>query len=477
MGQRILAVCLSIAVQQPSPPTFGLSSLERAGGWVSLSEETARAGWGELAAGWSLQAGVLRRAPGATEYATWDAVLAEFEMDFEWREDPAADGLWRSGRVVLQRDGSALALLGDQRFEHDPNTGMPSFEAGPVELTPAQIRPGWRLALRPGASALELRAVKLRDRGLPLGKRVSLFDGATLAGWKSLGDARFSVVDGELRGEVGGGSQSFLRTEQSFGDFVLELELRNEAPGNSGVQVRSHETENARLRGYQIEVDPLARAWSGGLYDEARRGWLDDLSDNPLGRAAFKPGAWNRYRIECIGPWIRAWVNDVPTADYLDAMDFEGVIGLQVHSGKDTRMRWRNLQLVELGRTDWAEAMLEQEPVPRAPLQRLRSRLPEAGGTLRLRLQCQDAGAPQTASLTLRGADWQAQVPCSFAAAAAHEIVLHCYPPRLAIEVDGLRLPQAALAPRASDGKTSIEFELECPLALMPAGLPQIARR
>lgn len=189
----------------------------------------------------------------------------------------------------------------------------------------------------------------------PAPREQPLFDGATLAGWRELGDARWSVDDGCILGEVGGGAQSFLVSERRFGDFVLELELRNELPGNSGVQVRSAVRDDGRLQGYQIEVDPSPRAWSGGLYDEARRGWLDDLADDPAARAAFRPGEWNRYRIECRGAWIRAWVNGVPTADHLDALDLAGHVALQVHSGDDTRMRWRKLRLTDLGESVWRD--------------------------------------------------------------------------------------------------------------------------
>ncbi|MAE28616.1 MAG: arylsulfatase [Planctomycetes bacterium] len=184
-------------------------------------------------------------------------------------------------------------------------------------------------------------------------REVSIFNGTDLAGWRELGDAHFSVEDGEILGKVGGGRQSFLVTEGSFADFRLELELKAVGPGNSGVQVRSHQRPSGQLYGYQIEVDPSPRSWSGGLYDEGRRAWLDDLADNPAGRAAFEPGQWNSYRIECIGNRIRAWVNGVATADFIDGgeeADAEGFIGLQVHSGNDCHMRWRNLRLLELER-------------------------------------------------------------------------------------------------------------------------------
>ena len=180
-----------------------------------------------------------------------------------------------------------------------------------------------------------------------------LFDGQTLAGWKAVGDARWTVADGVLQGAADGGRQSFLITEREYGDFSLELEVKIAAPGNSGVQLRSRLGEDGRLRGYQIEVDPSARAWSGGLYDEGRRGWLQNLEGRERQRQAFQPGAWNRYRIECRGVWIRSFVNDVPVADYLDAADLSGIIGLQVHSGKDTVVQWRNLRILDHGQRSW----------------------------------------------------------------------------------------------------------------------------
>ena len=67
--------------------------------------------------------------------------------------------------------------------------------------------------------------------------------------------------------------------------------------------------------GERPEIDPADRGWSGGIYDEGRRGWLNDLSTNPAARYAFKQNDWNHYRIEAIGDRIRTFVNGVPAAD------------------------------------------------------------------------------------------------------------------------------------------------------------------
>ena len=41
-----------------------------------------------------------------------------------------------------------------------------------------------------------------------------------------------------------------------------------------------------------LEIDPDTkrnRMWTAGIYDEGRRGWLNDLSKNEAARKAFKP--------------------------------------------------------------------------------------------------------------------------------------------------------------------------------------------
>ncbi len=126
---------------------------------------------------------------------------------------------------------------------------------------------------------------------------------------------------------------------------------------NSGVMIRAlsiPEYRQSRVHGYQVEIDPSSRAWTGGIYDEARRGWLYDLRHNEAARNAFKHGEWNKLHIEAIGNSIRTWLNGVPCANLVDAMTAEGFIGLQVHSRKESgiQVRWRNIRILDLGTTN-----------------------------------------------------------------------------------------------------------------------------
>ncbi len=128
--------------------------------------------------------------------------------------------------------------------------------------------------------------------------------------------------------------------------------MKLDVPGNSGIQLRSHEREkDGRVFGYQCEIDPSPRAWSGGIYDESRRGWLKNLKDNEAGRKAFKLKDWNQFVIKAEGPSIKTWINGVPCADLSDKADADGFIALQVHSGKKGQIRWRNVRIKELGKS------------------------------------------------------------------------------------------------------------------------------
>lgn len=187
----------------------------------------------------------------------------------------------------------------------------------------------------------------------------SLFNGKDLTGWHQLnGRAEYKVEKGEIVGTtVANTPNSFLATDKEYGDFILELDLLVANEMNSGIQFRSiskSEIMNGRVHGYQCEVDPSARAWSGGIYDEARRGWLYTGELNPSAKSAFKLGKWNHYRIECIGNNIRTWLNGIPVAWVIDDMTPSGLIALQVHAidAKDQpgkQIRWKNIRIKTTG--------------------------------------------------------------------------------------------------------------------------------
>jgi len=183
-----------------------------------------------------------------------------------------------------------------------------------------------------------------------------LFDGKTLKGWMQLGGkAKYHVEDNAIVGTtVSNTPNSFLCTKKIYQDFILELEFKVDPQLNSGIQIRSNSYpfyQKGRVHGYQVEIDPSERAWSCGIYDESRRGWLNDLKENEPARKAFKQNEWNHYRVEARGDSIKTWINGVPAADLEDTMTRSGFIALQVHGTQikePMEIRWRNIRLEDV---------------------------------------------------------------------------------------------------------------------------------
>ena len=191
-----------------------------------------------------------------------------------------------------------------------------------------------------------------------------LFNGKDLSGFRQLnGKAKYVVEHGEIVGTtVLNEPNSFLATNKEYADFIFEVDFKVNDQMNSGVQFRSEMNSPSdkcnvtdkkipeRVHGYQMEIDPSDRSWSGGIYDEARRDWLYTLENNTAAKKAFKHNDWNHYRIECIGNDIRTWVNGVTCAHLVDDMTASGFIALQVHAVSDAKnvgeeIRWKNIRI------------------------------------------------------------------------------------------------------------------------------------
>jgi hypothetical protein len=179
----------------------------------------------------------------------------------------------------------------------------------------------------------------------------------SLEGWSVRGGkASFTVAGQEVVGRsVLGSANSFLITDATFDDFILEYDAKVDPRLNSGVMVRAERRPDYRdgvVFGYQVEIDSSARAWSGGIYDEQRREWLNTLARNAQARAAFKVGEWNHFRVEALGNRIRTFVNGVAAANLIDDMTPRGFIGLQVHCVDEgpklagLEARFRNIRIL-----------------------------------------------------------------------------------------------------------------------------------
>ena len=183
-----------------------------------------------------------------------------------------------------------------------------------------------------------------------------LFNGKNLSGWEiKNGTAKYTIEGDAIVGTSRTGTpNTFLCTKKKYSDFIFEVEVLVSPGLNSGIQFRSNSIKsyrNGRVHGYQSELDTSERAWTGGIYDEGRRGWLYPLTMNKNGSGAFRNGYWNKVRIEAIGNSIKTFVNGIQCSNLVDDMTSEGFIALQVHSikGKELEgktIKWKNIRIV-----------------------------------------------------------------------------------------------------------------------------------
>lgn len=175
----------------------------------------------------------------------------------------------------------------------------------------------------------------------------SLFNGKNISGWQIHGTEKWYVENGELICESGPDKEyGYLSTLKSYKDFVLKLEFKQEANGNSGVFFRSS-VNGTIIKGWQVEVAPIGQH-TGGIYESYGRGWL--IKPVPEKEKYLKMGAWNRLKIQVIGNKVTTFLNGHEMIQLQDdkIAAGEGGIALQIHSGGGIKVRWRNLKIKEL---------------------------------------------------------------------------------------------------------------------------------
>lgn len=176
---------------------------------------------------------------------------------------------------------------------------------------------------------------------------VSLFNGRDLSGWEIYGTEKWYVEDGLLICESGPDEEyGYLATNNTYKDFELTLEFKQQADGNSGVFFRSS-IEGTKITGWQAEVAPPGHN-SGGIYESYGRGWL--IKPDPEKDKALKMGDWNTMKIKAVGDKVTTWLNDQMMVEIEDAKigEAEGSIALQIHSGGGIKVLWRNINIKEL---------------------------------------------------------------------------------------------------------------------------------
>ena len=178
-------------------------------------------------------------------------------------------------------------------------------------------------------------------------QKKELFNGKNLEGWTVYGTEKWYVEDGLLICESGPDAQyGYLATDKHYKNFILDLDFKQEADGNSGVFIRST-VDGTTVSGWQVEVAPPGH-FTGGIYESYGRKWLikPDLEKDK----ALKFGEWNHMKIKVDGKYVTAWLNGTEMVSLKDRIigRGKGSILLQIHDGGGIKVKWKNIEIEEL---------------------------------------------------------------------------------------------------------------------------------
>jgi len=178
-------------------------------------------------------------------------------------------------------------------------------------------------------------------------QKTSLFNGFDLEGWNIHGTEKWYVEAGVLICESGPKEEyGYLSTDKFYDDFILTLEFKQEANGNSGVFFRST-LDGTKISGWQVEVAPPNHD-TGGIYESYGRGWL--IKPDAKKDKVLKMGEWNKMKIRIVGEKVTTWLNGKKMV-YLSDEKIgagKGAIALQIHDGGGIKVMWRNINIKTL---------------------------------------------------------------------------------------------------------------------------------
>ena len=180
-------------------------------------------------------------------------------------------------------------------------------------------------------------------------KKVSLFNGKDLTGWTIHGTEKWFVDDSNyLVCQSGPDKQyGYLSTNKDYKNFILRLQFKQDADGNSGVFFRSHIPEGVTISGWQAEVAPPGMH-TGGIYESYGRGWL--IQPKAEDEKYLKMGEWNEYKLKADGDEVTTWLNGHQMCTLNDEKigAGDGFIALQIHEGGGIKVKWKKIEIEEL---------------------------------------------------------------------------------------------------------------------------------
>jgi len=180
---------------------------------------------------------------------------------------------------------------------------------------------------------------------------VKLFNGTDLTGWVEVGKEKWTVEEGDIKGEATSKAYGYLQTDKEYKDFHLSLKFKCVGNGNSGVFFHTAFKPGTPdiTRGLQFEVDCTIGQHTGGIYGDGR-GWIVwPSSENELN---VRKGDWNEYTLKVEGNHYVSRLNGIVMVDFTDPnpKSFDGPIALQLHSGGQGNMRFKDIWIRDLSK-------------------------------------------------------------------------------------------------------------------------------
>jgi hypothetical protein len=267
----------------------------------------------------------------------------------EWNEarillDGARLEHWLNGRRVV-----ATTMAGD---DWQKLVAASKFRSMPGFAREAR----GRICLQDHGDDVWFRNVRVRELRKPADE-ITLFDGKSLAGWvpfvpDSRDAASVFQVDPEGHIVCSGKPHGYLRTEQEFDHFVLELEWRwspaTKQTGNSGVLFRMIGEDKVWPKSIEAQ---LQHGQAGDFWriDEFPMQVAPERTNGRntkrLAAAEHPVGEWNRYRITVEGGRVLLEINGKEVNFAADAQVVPGKICLQ---SEGAEIHFRDIRLTPL---------------------------------------------------------------------------------------------------------------------------------
>ncbi len=162
-----------------------------------------------------------------------------------------------------------------------------------------------------------------------------LFDGKSMKGWTTEGNANWRVADGAVQANAGNG---FLVTKDSYKDFEMRVEFWADENANSGVYARcTNLADITSTTSYEFNIydkRPDQKYATGTIVDVAT-----------IAQPVKAANRWNTFEIRAQGDHLILIMNGAKLVDVHDSQFAQGPIALQASAGT---IKFRKVEIRKL---------------------------------------------------------------------------------------------------------------------------------